>query len=234
LRNLAEKAPAGPKMLFLLLCLIAALYFNDTVVLAILNLSMVFTCLVLSESFSGIMTIVRRIAFGFPFIVLIFVLSEYGVSKDWATAASDGFAGSILFILKIYFVVLANLFFVYTTEPREIASALRRMRVPQELCLMMLIILRFFPVMFEEAMSVYQAQRARGFEFRRMLNLSNWLPLAVPLVISVMRKSHDLAISMELKGMFAGGSISKELDLVDVPCNRRTTDKERTSLSTTK
>ncbi len=234
MRSLAERAPAGPKMLLLLLCLVAALYFNDTVVLAIFNFSIIFTCLVFSESFSDIMTIVRRIAIGFPFIMLIFVLSEYSVAKDWETAASVGFAGSILFILKIHFVVLANLFFVYTTEPREIASTLRRMRVPQELCIMMLIILRFFPVMFEEAMSVYQAQRARGFEFRRMLNLSNWLPLAVPLVISVMRKSHDLAVSMELKGMFAGDSISKELDVVDVPRNRRTTDKERTPLSTTK
>ena len=67
---------------------------------------------------------------------------------------------------------------------------------------MMVIILRFFPVMFEEATSVYEAQRARGFEFRRMLNPNNWLPLSVPLVVNVMKKSHDLAMVIELKGIF--------------------------------
>jgi hypothetical protein len=37
-------------------------------------------------------------------------------------------------------------------------------------------------------------------ELRRMLRPGNWLPVAVPLVTNVMKKSHDLAIVMELKG----------------------------------
>jgi energy-coupling factor transporter transmembrane protein EcfT len=80
------------------------------------------------------------------------------------------------------------------------ALALRRFRVPREFCLMIVVILRFFPVMLDEARAVVEAQSARGFELRRMLSPANWLPVAVPLVTNVMKKSNDLAIVIELRG----------------------------------
>jgi len=202
LKSLAEKAPPGLKLVFLFASVAAALYFNNLILLAAMNAAMVIVCVVFSDTFREILSVVRRVALGFPFLILIFVISEWVAMRDWPAAAAAGLEGAAVFILKIHFVIWANLFLVNTTEPRDMVHTLRKLRAPRELCIMIVIILRFFPVMLKEAAAVYQAQRARGFKFRRMLNPSNWLPLAVPLVVNVMKKSQDLAITLELKGMF--------------------------------
>jgi energy-coupling factor transport system permease protein len=179
-----------------------ALYARDLILLASMNAAMVLVCLFFPGLFREILAVVWRIAVGFPFLLLIYVISAWAVSGTLSAAVATGFPAAFLFILKIHFVLWANLFLVRTTEPRHLVMALGKLHVPRELCLMVVIILRFFPVMFAEATAVYQAQRARGFELGRALNPAKWLPLAVPLVVNVMKKSHDLAMVIELKGIF--------------------------------
>jgi len=202
LRNLAERIAPGPKLGLLLASVAMALYFNNIVLLAALNLAIVTGCMLFSSSFKDIFSVIKRIAIGFPFLVVIYVLSERGGAKELRIAVSNGVRDAAVFILKIHFVLWVNLFIVHTSEPQDIVRTLRKIRVPRELCIMVMIILRFFPVMFEEAVAIFQAQRARGFKSSRLLNPANWLPIAVPLVVVVMKKSQDLAMALELKGMF--------------------------------
>ena len=177
-----------------------ALYTTNLLLLACMNAAMMALILLFSDSFLEILSVVKRAAIGLPFILLIYILSALTGAATPSAAIFSGSIGAAGFILKIHYVLWANLFLVRTAEPRHIVLALRKLRMPGELCLMILVILRFFPVMFDEARAVYQAQCARGFELRRMLNPANWLPLAVPLVANVMKKSSDLAIVIELKG----------------------------------
>jgi energy-coupling factor transporter transmembrane protein EcfT len=190
------------KLGLLLTSVVNALYTNSLVTLLSMNATIVLVCLLFPDLFREILGVVLRIAIGFPFLLLIYVISAWAASETPAAAVAAGTMGAALFILKIHFVVWANLILARTTEPQHLVSALGKLHVPRELCLMIVIILRFFPVMFEEATAVYQAQRARGYEFRRAFNPANWLPLAVPLVANVMKKSQDLAIVVELKGIF--------------------------------
>jgi energy-coupling factor transporter transmembrane protein EcfT len=190
------------KLASLLTSVVAALYTADPVPLVAMNAAIVLVCLLFSDLFREILAVVLRVAVGFPFLLLIYVVSEFAASGMTAEAFAAGALGAAGFILKIHFVVWANLLFVRTTEPQHLVLALERLHVPRELCMMIVIILRFFPVMFEEAAAVYQAQRVRGFEFRRAFNPANWLPLTVPLVVNVMKKSHELAMVLELKGVF--------------------------------
>jgi energy-coupling factor transporter transmembrane protein EcfT len=187
------------KLGFLFTSVILALYTNNLALLAFMNAAIVLVCLLFSDLFREILAVVLRIAIGFPFLLIIYVISAWTVSGTLVAAVVSGSLGAALFILKIHFVVWANLILVRTTEPQHLVSALGKLRTPRELCLMIVIILRFFSVMFEEATAVYQTQRARGFEFHRTFNPVNWLPLAVPLVVNVMKKSQDLAVILELK-----------------------------------
>jgi energy-coupling factor transporter transmembrane protein EcfT len=203
LDKLAGSSMAGPKLGFLVASVMVALYVDNIVFLAVMNAAMLVICLLFSDAFREILFVVKRIAIGFPFLLLIYILSAWYKAETPAVAVVGGFLGAAVFILKIHFALWANLFLVRTTEPRHLVLALRKLRVPREPCVMIVIILRFFPVMFEESMAVYHAQRARGFEVRRALNPTKWLPLAVPLVVNVIKKSHELAIALELKGIFA-------------------------------
>jgi hypothetical protein len=128
-----------------------------------------------SDLFREIIAVVLRIAIGFPLLFVIYVVSAWTASETFVAAVASGSLGAALFILKIHFVVLTNLFLARTTEPQHLVSSLGKLRTPRELCLMIVIILRFFPVMIKEATAVYQAQRARGFELRRAFNPANWL-----------------------------------------------------------
>jgi len=188
------------KLGFLLASTALALYTISPLLLVCMNAAIVLLILFFSDSFREIVSVVKRIAMGLPFLVFIYVASAWTKSSTFSAAVYSGSLGAAVFILKIHYVLWANLFLVRTAEPRHIVSALHRLHLPRELCLMVLVILRFFPVMIDEARAVFQAQYARGFELRRMLNPSNWLPLAVPLVVNVMKKSNDLAIAIELDG----------------------------------
>jgi len=190
------------KLGLLLISVAVVLYTADLVALILMNAAAVLLCLLFSDLFDEILSVILRIAVGFPLLLLIYIISEWDASKSAASAVALGSLGAALFILKIHFVVWANLLFVRTTEPQQLVLALGKLRVPSELRLMIVIILRFFPVMFEEATAVYHAQSVRGFEIRRALNPANWLPLTVPLAVNVMKKSHDLAMVLELKGVF--------------------------------
>jgi energy-coupling factor transporter transmembrane protein EcfT len=190
------------KLGFLPASAVLALYADNIVLLAAANAAIMLLCILSPGLFREILSTVKRIAIGFPFLLLIFIASTWWASDSLPRAVISGSAGAAVFILKIHFVLWANLFLVQTTEPQQLALALHKLYMPRELCIMIIVIIRFFPVMFEEAASIYQVQRARGFEFRRALYPRNWLPLAAPLVLQVMKKSHDLAIVLELKGLF--------------------------------
>ena len=190
------------KLGFLLAGIVIALYTNNPVILVFINASIILLCLLVPGLFREILSTVKRIAIGFPFLLIIYVLSTWSASGTFSHAAAAGSIGASVFILKIHFVLWANLIFVRTTEPQQLAQALHKLHMPRELCIMIIVIIRFFPVMFEEAASIYQVQRARGFELHHAVNPRNWLPLATPLVMNVMKKSQDLAIVLELKGLF--------------------------------
>jgi energy-coupling factor transporter transmembrane protein EcfT len=188
------------KLALLLASTALALYATNLLLLVCMNATMMALILCFSDSFREISSVVKRLAMGLPVLLLIYVASAWTGSSTFSGAVYSGSLGAAVFLLKIHYVLWANLYLARTTEPRHIVLALRKIRVPRELCLMITVILRFFPVMFDEARAVFQAQYARGFELRHILNPANWLPLAVPLVVNVMKKSNDLAIVIELDG----------------------------------
>jgi energy-coupling factor transport system permease protein len=191
---------AGGKLALLVAGTVFALYTANLLLLACVNATTVVLIVALTDSSRDILSTVGRFALGVPFLLVFYVASAWTQSPTLSTAVTSGSVAAALFILRIHYVLWVNLYLVRTTEPRDMALALRRFRVPREFCLMIVVILRFFPVMLNEARAVFEAQSARGFELRRMLSPANWLPVAVPLITNVMKRSNDLAIVIELKG----------------------------------
>ncbi|MEM3053342.1 MAG: energy-coupling factor transporter transmembrane component T, partial [Candidatus Caldarchaeum sp.] len=62
--------------------------------------------------------------------------------------------------------------------------------------------IRFTPVMAEELQIVLDAQRARGLEVDKgpfTKRIRNLIPVLVPLLVNVIRRSYELAEAMEVK-----------------------------------
>jgi len=113
------------------------------------------------------------------------------------------------------FLVLVESFsmFFLTTSPDHLGLALEQSRVPYEFCFAFTTAVRFVPVLAEEAQTIMDAQKARGLELERgsfMKRVRNYIPILIPLIVSAIRRSLELAEAMESR---AWGASEKRTNL---------------------
>jgi energy-coupling factor transport system permease protein len=72
---------------------------------------------------------------------------------------------------------------------------------------------RFVPVLAEEAQTIMDAQKARGLELEKgniLKRIRNYIPILIPLIVSAIRRSLELAEAMESR---AWGATKKRTNL---------------------
>lgn len=117
--------------------------------------------------------------------------------------------------LTLRFVVLVESFSVFflTTSPDHLGLALEQTHVPYELVFAFTTAVRFVPVLAEEAQTIMDAQKARGLELERgnfFRRIRNYIPILIPLIVSAIRRSLELAEAMESR---AWGATKKRTNL---------------------
>jgi energy-coupling factor transport system permease protein len=104
--------------------------------------------------------------------------------------------------LTLRFIVLVESFSVFflTTSPDHLGLALEQTHVPYEFVFAFTTAVRFVPVLAEEAQTIMDAQKARGLELERgnfLKRIRNYIPILIPLIVSAIRRSLELAEAME-------------------------------------
>ncbi|MDH5448292.1 MAG: energy-coupling factor transporter transmembrane protein EcfT [Candidatus Bathyarchaeota archaeon] len=117
--------------------------------------------------------------------------------------------------MTLRFVVLVESFSVFflTTSPDHLGLALEQSHVPYEFCFAFTTAVRFVPVLADEAQTIMDAQKARGLELEKgnfLKRIRNYIPILIPLIISAIRRSLELAEAMESR---AWGAIEKRTNL---------------------
>jgi len=117
--------------------------------------------------------------------------------------------------MSLRFLVLVESFSVFflTTSPDHLSLALEQTRVPYEFTFAFTTAVRFVPVLAEEAQTIMDAQKARGLELERgnfLKRIRNYIPILIPLIVSAIRRSLELAEAMESR---AWGATSKRTNL---------------------
>ena len=112
-------------------------------------------------------------------------------------------------------VVLVESFSVFflTTSPDLLGLALEESHVPYEFSFAFTTAVRFVPVLAEEAQTIMDAQKARGLELEKgnfMKRIRNYIPVLIPLIVSAIRRSLELAEAMESR---AWGATKKRTNL---------------------
>jgi energy-coupling factor transport system permease protein len=146
--------------------------------------------------------------FIFSFITAGYVVLATNV--EWATA------------MTLRFVVLVESFSVFflTTSPDHLGLALELTRVPYEFAFAFTTAVRFVPVLAEEAQTIMDAQKARGLELEKgnfMKRIRNYIPILIPLIVSAIRRSLELAEAMESR---AWGATKKRTNLYALKLRR--------------
>jgi energy-coupling factor transport system permease protein len=127
------------------------------------------------------------------------------------------------FTMTIRFIVLIQSFSVFflTTSPDLLGLALEQSRVPYELCFAFTTAVRFVPVLADEAQTIMDAQRARGLELEGgnfVRRIKNYIPILIPLIVNAIRRSLELAETMESR---AWGSSVKRTNLYVLKMTRK-------------
>src|SRR4030042_6894082 len=124
--------------------------------------------------------------------------------------------------MTLRFVVLVDSFSVFflTTSPDMLGLALEQSRVPYAFSFAFTTAVRFVPVLAEEAQTIMDAQKARGLELEKgnfMKRIRNYVPVLIPLIVSAIRRSLELAEAMESR---AWGATKKRTNLYALKLRR--------------
>ncbi|NWF97295.1 MAG: energy-coupling factor transporter transmembrane protein EcfT, partial [Candidatus Thorarchaeota archaeon] len=124
--------------------------------------------------------------------------------------------------MTLRFIVLVESFSIFflTTSPDHLGLALEQTGVPYEFCFAFTTAVRFVPVLAEEAQTIMDAQKARGLELERgnfLKKIRNYIPILIPLIVSAIRRSLELAEAMESR---AWGATKKRTNLYVLKIHR--------------
>jgi len=101
----------------------------------------------------------------------------------------------------IAFLASFSIFFL-TTTPEELGMAMTKLRLPYMYSFAFISAIRFTPILAEELQTIVDAQRSRGLELDKggpITRIKKYIPILVPLIVNVLRRSYELAEAMEVK-----------------------------------
>jgi len=137
---------------------------------------------------------------------------------------AEGLLKAIRLTSRIALMIIGASLLGYTTTPKMMADGLEKALRPlqkigipiNDISVMVMITFRFIPVLLEEANNLMDAQAARGVEFEdcsALKKMKNILALLVPLFLSSVNRSAELAMAMEARGYSGEGENTKMFPL---------------------
>lgn len=128
---------------------------------------------------------------------------------------SNGFGESLIFTAQIGAAVILSMVLTLTTSPSDLVRALeglaqplKRFNVPvEESALIMVLAIRFLPLLQHELTMTIDAQKARGVEFdsgAAIVRARNFVAVLVPALTGAIRRSDQLATAMISRGFVPG------------------------------
>lgn len=124
----------------------------------------------------------------------------------------DGIFTALYLTLRILLLILASSSLTYTTTPNDLTDGIESLCTPLKfiglknvihtMALMMTIALRFIPTLVEETEKIMNAQKARGADMENgslKQRIKALIPILIPLFISAVRRSYELAEAMECR-----------------------------------
>lgn len=138
-----------------------------------------------------------------PLIVLVFMINYVFLSLQAGAFNDPGiiYRSFTASYRLIAFLASFSIFFL-TTTPEELGMTFMKLRIPYIYSFALISAIRFTPVLAEELQTIIDAQRARGLELDKgspITRIRRYVPVLVPLIVNVLRRSYELAEAMEVK-----------------------------------
>jgi energy-coupling factor transport system permease protein len=140
------------------------------------------------------------------------------------TFSREGFANGMALAFRLGTMGLAFTLFAMTTDPFHWGMSMYKWGLPYKVAFMFAFAIRLYPLIQEEFLTIQRALKARGSNALSSFNPFVFFPgvvmTAVPLGIGSIRRSKDIAIAMELRGLNIPMETGKERVLFREPALR--------------
>lgn len=190
------------KLFVMLAIFIAALIIDSFPLLAGLGI------LVLAYGFSGrILSNLKRIKFILlmiaVFSVAIWSLTGPGTTRIWGPVTLEGVLYGIATGIKINIMIISGMIFLSSTKIEELSLALQKLKVPYRAAFAFSTAIRLVPMIVATSHTIIQAQKSRGLDLDSgsvITRVKKYIPLLVPVLVSVIRNTNVFAMALESKG----------------------------------
>jgi energy-coupling factor transport system permease protein len=206
-----------PRVKFLYVCVIfvVAIIFWELIPLIVLFLMQIPFVLL-----AGVQREWLRSLRGAVFLATVIFLTNFLFAYFGARGLAESLENAAAMTLRFIVLIESFSIFFLTTSPDSLGLALEQARVPYEFSFAFTTAVRFVPVLAEEAQTIMDAQKARGLELERgnfLKRIRNYIPILVPLIVSAIRRSLELAEAMESR---AWGATKKRTNLYTLKMHR--------------
>jgi energy-coupling factor transporter transmembrane protein EcfT len=163
----------------------------------------------------SIKRLIRELRYFFIFLCLIFVtrtlstpgekLFQIEVFSVMVLVTKQGLLSGVLVCFRLFLVVLLGYFFIWSTLPSQVRVAVAWFLKPvplipeKKVATMLSLLMRFLPLILQEAKETADAQRARFVENRKN-PAYRFIKLAVPILRRIFLRADDLVLAMEARG----------------------------------
>lgn len=190
-------------------------FFRDPAVLGGLFLSIVFVALV-----AGILKEMFPVFKGLLFIAGLFILFQIFFITDGKTiftlipgtnfgrVTDEGLVGCLAMGARMIVIAASFPVLMGTTQIKDLVVVLvEKLKIPYPYAFMFITSLRFVPTFMQEMDQIIQAQSSRAHRLDNKNFIKRFLsvcPLAIPLMVTSVKKAERMAISMETRGFGVG------------------------------
>ncbi len=119
------------------------------------------------------------------------------------TITAEALGRGVAYVSRLLAIESAGVVLLVTTRPADLFGALRRLRVPHPVALLLATTMELVPLLQRELAVVLDAQRARGM---RASGARALVPALLPVFVSAFERVGRLAISMEARGYGASAA----------------------------
>jgi len=194
------------KLIFLVMISFASLQARGAA-LAVLTITLLALMKNAGQTVKSLLTLLR---YAIIFLVLIFIARALATPGSpvfgykTVIVTREGISGGILVCWRLVIVILIGLAFVATTRTSEVKAAVEWFLGPvpfipaPRVSIMMSLVIRFIPVILDQAKEITDAQRARGVENRKN-PVYRLRKLLIPLMRRTFERADKLAMAMEAR-----------------------------------
>ncbi|MBP2628800.1 MAG: cobalt transport protein [Firmicutes bacterium] len=154
------------------------------------------------------------------FSVFIWSFIGQGTTKLIGPLTQEGLLRGVVTGIKLDVMIIAGMIFLSSTKIEEISLGLQKLKIPYRVAFAFSTAIRLVPMIIGTTYIISQAQQSRGLDLdsgNLVTRLKKYLPLLIPVFISIIRGTNVFAMALESKGFGYSSQRSNYLEITFKP-----------------